>query len=358
MIQLQGVTIAAGSHRVQNVNLTVEAGHARVIIGPSGAGKTILLEAIVGLRAVQAGSIVIDGRDVTNLPPEQRGIAYIPQDGGLFPHLSVRDNICFGRKVQGRMHRLNEDVIDICSTLQISQAVLQRKSISSLSGGERQRIALARALIVEPKVLFLDESFSALDADVRNRLLVQLRQLQQTRKQTLMYVTHNQYDAETVGDSVSVILDGAIAQTASPRELCQQPASSAVAQFLQLSNVIELRRSTVQEPWRLGTAILDIVSDALHVNVTLRREVVQVVSEQQRQALGLTCTTTAVVITTFTSQRRDYARVRVDANTVIECDLALWHLGDQQRQPPQPGDQVFVDVPSIAVSLIATTSYT
>ncbi len=357
MIRVENVEIRAGDYELKNLNFAVKAGTARIVLGPSGTGKTLLLEAMLGLRPVVAGRIFIDGRDVTTLPPEQRGIAYMPQDGALFPHLSVRDNICFGRRVHGTLAGVAKELPALCQALHISDAMLARRSIHSLSGGERQRVALARSLLVHPKVLFLDESFSALDANVRQLLLGQLRQLQQALHQTLVYVTHNQYDAELLADEVSVVLDGVIVQTAAVRDLCGAPASKAVAQFLQLSNVVTLQRATVAAPFRCDGLQFDLATNELAATVSLRREACQLLAVGQAETFGLAHNVVAAtVIEMFTAQRRDYARIELMDRTVLECDVAVWLLRDGAL--PKVGDAVFVHVPSIAVSLIAPARYT
>ncbi|MBP9087477.1 MAG: ABC transporter ATP-binding protein [Kofleriaceae bacterium] len=357
MIRVENVAVRAGDYELKNLNFAVAAGTARIVLGPSGTGKTLLLEAMLGLRPVVAGRVFIDGRDVTNLPPEARGIAYMPQDGALFPHLSVRDNICFGRRVHGTLAGVAEELPALCQALHISDAMLARRSIYSLSGGERQRVALARSLLVRPKVLFLDESFSALDANVRQLLLVQLRQLQQARHQTLVYVTHNQYDAELLADDISVVLDGAIAQTAAVRDLCVAPASKAVAQFLQLPNVVTLRRDAVGAPFEFADLRFELPTAELTATVSLRREACQLVAAGQAEIFGLQQNVVAATVTEiFTSQRRDYARVELKDGTLLECDLAVWFL--RAGALPHIGDAVFVHVPSIAVSLIAPARYT
>ncbi|HPH69039.1 MAG TPA: ABC transporter ATP-binding protein [Kofleriaceae bacterium] len=356
MIRVENVTVQAGDYALKNVNLHVPEGTSRIVLGPSGTGKTLLLEAMLGLRAVAAGRIFIGGREVTNLPPEARGIAYMPQDGALFPHLSVRENICFGRRVHGTLAGVATELPELCQALHISDAMLARHSIRSLSGGERQRVALARSLLVKPNVLFLDESFSALDANVRQQLLLQLRQIQQARRQTLVYVTHNQYDAELLGDDVTVVLGGAIAQTAPVRDLCVTPGSAAIAQFLQLPNMVALQRASVDEPFRCDALSWTLPTDALAVTVTIRREACHVLAAGQAEALGLTNTVAATVTSVFTAQRRDYARVTLSDGTVLECDVALWQLHADGL--PEVGAMVLVHVPSNAVSLIGATRYT
>jgi ABC-type Fe3+/spermidine/putrescine transport system ATPase subunit len=236
VIGVRSLDAQLGGFRMRSLSLDVPTGELLVLLGPSGAGKTVLLESMMGLKRVERGAVVIDGRDVTRLPPEERHIAYMPQDVALFPHLSIRDNILFGRRVRKAMAGADEDLERLADLLQIRHLV-SRPKIDFLSGGERQRVALARALITNPTVLFLDESFSALDAHIRRQLLLQLRELQQTLGLTVVYVTHSQGEAAVVGDRVAVLIAGRIVQTDTPADLFRRPADLRVARFIQLANL-------------------------------------------------------------------------------------------------------------------------
>ncbi|MBK8996970.1 MAG: ABC transporter ATP-binding protein [Myxococcales bacterium] len=239
MISVRALATRAGTFRLGPVSLTIRRGEVLVLLGPSGAGKTLLLETMMGLRQADAGQVVIAGRDVTRLPPEQRDLAYLPQDVALFPHLSVRDNVLFGRRVRGTLAGAEAELVRLADLVQIRH-LLGRATIGSLSGGERQRVALARALITNPNVVFLDESFSGLDAHIRQELLSQLRELQRSLELTVVYVTHNQREASAIGDSVAVLMEGSVVQEAAPETLFRHPADLRVARFIQLSNILEL----------------------------------------------------------------------------------------------------------------------
>ncbi|RMH42947.1 MAG: ABC transporter ATP-binding protein [Deltaproteobacteria bacterium] len=236
MIEVRDLEARHGAFHMPSLSLDVPTGELLVLLGPSGAGKTVLLESMMGLKRVDRGSVVIDGRDVTALPPERRHIAYMPQDVALFPHLSIRDNILFGRRVRRTMDGADADLDRLADLLHIRH-LLGRKRVESLSGGERQRVALARALITKPTVLFLDESFSALDAHIRRQLLVQLRELQQELRLTAVYVTHSQGEASVVGDRVAVLMAGRIVQVDVPEALFLHPADLRVARFIQIANL-------------------------------------------------------------------------------------------------------------------------
>lgn len=236
MIRIQNLNASCGSFRLRDVHLEVGAGECCVILGPSGAGKTMLLEAILGLKKPEAGRVIVEGVDITDLAPEDRHVAYIPQDVALFPHLSVRDNILFGRRMRKTLRHSDHDLARLASMLDI-QHLLERHSVRTLSGGERQRVALARALITHPKVLFLDESFAALDNHIRRQILAEFRQLQQTLGVTVIAVTHSHEQASILADKLIVVVAGRIVQTGCVEEVFTRPANRATAQLLALRNV-------------------------------------------------------------------------------------------------------------------------
>ncbi len=197
MIAVSGLSVIAGRFRLAPVSFTVAAGAHAVIMGPSGAGKTTVLEAICGLRRAESGRVVIAGRDVTQLPPAERGIGFVPQDSALFPHLSVRENAAFALKVRrqspgaiaGRVSEL---------AMQFGLTHLLDRRVTDLSGGERQRVALARAVAARPAVLLLDEPFSALDVPGRDTLRQHLQCLREEGGLTILQVTHDPADADTL----------------------------------------------------------------------------------------------------------------------------------------------------------------
>ncbi len=197
MISVSGLGVTSGKFRLEGVSFEVPAGSHAVLAGPSGTGKTTTLEAVCGLRRIDAGKIVVDGREVTRLPPAERRIGFVPQDGALFPHLTVRENAGFALKVMGwNRERQEARVRELADRLGILP--LLDRPVTGLSGGEKQRVALARALAASPPVLLLDEPLSALDPASRGHLREILHDLRLAGGVTLLHVTHDVADAESL----------------------------------------------------------------------------------------------------------------------------------------------------------------
>jgi sulfate/thiosulfate transport system ATP-binding protein len=216
---------------LDNVDFEVPAGSLTALLGPSGSGKSTLLRAIAGLDQPDTGTITINGRDVTGVPPQRRGIGFVFQHYAAFKHLTVRDNVAFGLKIRRRPKaEIAEKVDNLLEVVGLSG--FQTRYPSQLSGGQRQRMALARALAVDPQVLLLDEPFGALDAKVRDDLRAWLRRLHDEVHVTTVLVTHDQSEALDVADRIAVLRDGRIEQVGSPSTVYDTPASAFVMSFL------------------------------------------------------------------------------------------------------------------------------
>lgn len=285
MIVANALEVCRGSFRLGPINLKLPEGSYLTLLGPSGAGKTILLETLMGLHPASAGSVTIDGLKTTDLPPEKRQISYLPQDLSLFPHLSVRDNILFGVRARGISPAKCEQRLKELSELLDLQGTLQRKEIASLSGGEKQRVALARALITEPRLLFLDEPHAALDASITRHLQVKLRRINRELRVTIVHVTHDQEEAFMLGEQIAILIDGKIPQLGSRDDIYYRPANRRVARFLRHQNIFDMTVSRHLETNRLqlqGDLPLVCISDlalpvGAKVSVGIRNEEVTLV---------------------------------------------------------------------------------
>jgi sulfate transport system ATP-binding protein len=218
-------------HALKGIDLEIESGSLTALLGPSGSGKSTLLRVIAGLEVPSSGRVILDGRDVTQLAPQQRGIGFVFQHYAAFKHMTVRDNVAFGLKIRKKPKaEIKAKVDELLAVVGLDG--YQQRYPSQLSGGQRQRMALARALAIEPAVLLLDEPFGALDAKVRAELRSWLRRLHDEVHVTTVLVTHDQEEALDVADRIAVMDHGEIAQTGGPRELYDRPVSDFVMSFL------------------------------------------------------------------------------------------------------------------------------
>jgi len=236
MIQIKNLCVDLGDFMLRDINLTVGEGEYFIILGPTGAGKTVLLESIAGLYPVKSGEIWLRGKEVTRLRPEKRGISIVYQDHVLFPHLSVKDNIVFGLRLSKQTRQEIAAALDQVSQLLGISHLLDRKP-DTLSGGERQKVALARALSIKPRVLLLDEPLSALDPESREGVQQELRELHNRLKVTTIHVTHDFEEAIALGHHIAVLGEGCIKQVGTPEHIFRQPNSEFVARFAMARNI-------------------------------------------------------------------------------------------------------------------------
>ncbi|HEY1091609.1 MAG TPA: sn-glycerol-3-phosphate ABC transporter ATP-binding protein UgpC [Burkholderiaceae bacterium] len=216
---------------VENLDLEVRPGEFMVLVGPSGCGKSTTLRMLAGLEDVSAGHIFIGDRDVTEVPPAQRGVAMVFQSYALYPHMSVAENMGFGLRMAGRPRaEIAAAVSKAARSLQL-EALLDRKP-RELSGGQRQRVAIGRAIVREPQVFLFDEPLSNLDAALRTQMRLELARLHEQLGATVIYVTHDQVEAMTLGQRIAVFNAGRIEQVGTPLEVYQEPATRFVAGFL------------------------------------------------------------------------------------------------------------------------------
>ncbi len=231
-IELVGISKRGGeTAALETIDLSIASGSFCVLLGPSGCGKSTTLRIIAGLETATSGQVLIDGRDVTNLPPAQRGVAMVFQNYALFPHLSVAQNITFGLEV--RKVAKDEAARRLAQTADLlGLAPLLERKPSQLSGGQQQRVALGRALVAQAKVCLMDEPLSNLDAQLRQEMRTELRALQQRLGLTVVYVTHDQAEAMSMADQVVLLSKGRIEQAATPRMLYARPATTFAASFI------------------------------------------------------------------------------------------------------------------------------
>lgn len=247
-IQLNKLTKTKGETTILNgLNLNIPSGEFFALLGPSGCGKTTLLRLIGGFEEADGGAIYLGNQDITKLPIHKRNINIVFQNYALFPHLNVFENVAFSLKLQKlAKEEIEQRVLKILKSFHIENQIF--KLPSELSGGQQQRVALARAIINEPDVLLLDEPLAALDFKLREKMLIELIELQDKLKTTFIYVTHDQFEALTVADHMAIMnYEGEIEQIGTPKEIYEFPISSFVAKFVGTTNIFHGKMTNIQK---------------------------------------------------------------------------------------------------------------
>lgn len=236
MLEVISLWVTAGNFRLQDVNLSVARGECHAVLGPSGSGKSTLLNTILGVQSVESGRIYLDGTEVTHWPIEKRGLGYVPQELGLFPHLTVRDNLAYSARARGIPPREFQPPLDQLVEVTALRSLLDRWP-HTLSGGERQRVGLVRALASRPRLVLLDEPFTALNTSLRRELWFWLGKLQREVELTILLVTHDLHEAYVLADRITVLMQGRVLQQGAKAEVYARPAVAEVAQFLGVENL-------------------------------------------------------------------------------------------------------------------------
>ncbi len=238
IIEIKNVSKSFGDKCIlNNVSISVKQGEFLTLLGPSGCGKTTLLRMIAGFGSPDSGEILINGTDITDMPPHERPVNTVFQRYALFPHLDVYENIAFGLK----LHKVPEDEIDkrVRKVLKmVSMTDYEDRDVESLSGGQQQRVAIARAIVNQPKVLLLDEPLSALDLKMRKDMQIELKEMHRKLGITFIYVTHDQEEALTLSDTIVVLDNGDIKQIGTPTDIYNEPQNAFVADFIGESNIL------------------------------------------------------------------------------------------------------------------------
>jgi ABC-type sugar transport system ATPase subunit len=259
MIEIKNLTVQIGDFSLNNLNLTIQDKEYFVILGPSGAGKTVFIECLAGLHRLKKGEIRMDQKDITSLAPEERGIGYVPQDYVLFPFLNVQENILFGLK-RGKYSKpdIRKRMLILADLLGITH--LLERDIRTLSGGEKQRTALARALAPAPHILLMDEPFSSLDVQTSQYLRLELRRIHQELGVTTLHITHNHTEAEELADRMAVMCRGQIEQVGKPQDIFFFPANESVSNFIGSLNILNCCSSR-----QLVPGLMEVDCDGIHV---------------------------------------------------------------------------------------------
>ncbi len=257
-LRLENVTKIFGQgagqvRAVDEVCLTIRSGEFVTLLGPSGCGKTTTLRLIAGFEFPSSGRLLLDEKDIANVPPNLRPMAMVFQSYALFPHLNVFENVAYGLRLRKMTEAEIKEAVNIVLHM-MNLVGLERRNPNQLSGGQQQRVALARAMVMKPKLLLFDEPLSNLDAKLRTQMRIEIRRLQQRMGITSVYVTHDQTEAMSLSDRIVVMNHGKIEQVGTPEEIYQRPATMFVADFIGRANFVETEVLGLEQ----GTAIVDV----------------------------------------------------------------------------------------------------
>jgi putative spermidine/putrescine transport system ATP-binding protein len=322
-VEFRAVARTFGTVRaVDDVSLSVEPGEFFAMLGPSGSGKTTCLRLIAGFDLPDAGHVLLDGQDVSDVPPYERSVNTVFQDYALFPHMSVLENVAYGPRVRkvaaGERNSLAREMLEL-----VKLNGFEDRRPAQLSGGQKQRVALARALINQPKVLLLDEPLGALDLKLREEMQIELRNLQRRLAITFIYVTHDQGEALSMSDRVAVFNRGRIEQMASARELYMKPRTPFVARFVGGANVAEGEAAEKLSGGRCAFAV--------------RTENVQVMPITDTASTASMVTAEGTLLDVQYHGATSRWQVRLDLGEVFS---ATRNAAEISRLPRAPGDRV------------------
>ena len=264
---------------LDNVSVSIEKGELLAVIGPSGSGKTTLLRSIAGFVALDDGKIYINSTDITGKPPERRNVAMFFQNYALWPHMNVYDNIAYGLKIRKMDKKTIESKVKTTTEILDIKELLNRKP-SQLSGGQQQRVALARAIIVEPKVLLLDEPLSNLDAKIRLKIRFELKALQQRLNIPTLYVTHDQEEALSIADRIVIMHGGEVLQSGKPEEIYKNPKNLFIADFIGSNSIIHIPINNGFA--KIGNITYNILQNKDMASIVIRSDEVEISKEKPK----------------------------------------------------------------------------
>ena len=289
IIDIKHISKSFGDKKVlDDINLYVKKGEFITLLGPSGCGKTTMLRMIAGFTPVSEGTILLEGEDISGIPPYKRPLNTVFQKYALFPHLDVYDNVAFGLKLQKLpVEEITQRVKKALKLVSMSD--YEDRDVNSLSGGQQQRIAIARALVNRPKVLLLDEPLAALDLKMRKDMQIELKEMHEKLGITFIYVTHDQEEALTMSDTIVVMDKGTIQQIGTPEDIYNEPKNAFVADFIGESNIIDgvmLRDKCVKMYGREFPCLDGGFAENEPVDVVIRPEDIDIVPVEQGQLVG------------------------------------------------------------------------
>lgn len=349
LLELKNIKKGFGETDVLNgITLSIEKGEFITFLGASGCGKTTTLRIIAGLEAPDSGTVFLDGKDVTAVPPNQRDVNTVFQNYALFPHLNVEGNVGYGLKIK-RVPKaeIKKKVAEILELVQLTG--YEKRMPSELSGGQKQRVAIARALVNSPKLLLLDEPLGALDLKLRRTMQLELKRLQKKLGITFLYITHDQEEAINMSDRIVVMKDGRFEQIGTPDEIYNHPKTSYVADFVGNANVIsgvvqkvaDTEAQVLIENQMMYAEPIDGICEGMLVNLAVRRENLKVCTECKE---GLDA---VLEDKSFTAGQLHLTLKLKSGKTLVSCRYGMdadLKAGDKVCVGWKPEHAVFVDL--------------
>jgi ABC-type Fe3+/spermidine/putrescine transport system ATPase subunit len=319
---------------LQGISFSLSRGEIVGILGPSGSGKTTLLEIIAGLTTPDSGDCLWNGVSLLNTPIHERNFGLMFQEYVLFPHKNVSQNVAFGLRMSGMEKSATSRRVDQVLDL-VGLAGFQKRDVSTLSGGEQQRVALARSLAPQPRLVMLDEPLGALDRTIRERLVVELREILKQASQTALYVTHDQEEAFSIADRVVILENGRAAQIGTPREIYFRPSSIYVAQFLGMNNIIDGEALPNQDGTLIDTILGSWQIKEIYQGrgkVLIRPDRTQIINDPNEEPAFLKGT---LINSTFSGST-------VQLKIEVEDQQLNFQSGDGNIDLPQPGKEIII----------------
>ncbi len=346
-VQLNHITKAFGTTlAVNDISLTIESGELFFLLGPSGCGKSTLLRVIAGFYKPDTGKLLFDDKEMNKVPPHQRNTGMVFQNYALWPHMTVGENIEYGLRLRKLSNSTrNEKITSVLEMVEMSE--YRDRPVNTLSGGQQQRIALARALVIEPSVLLLDEPLSNLDAALRQNLRDEIKNIHRRTKITTIYVTHDQVEAISMADRMAIMNDGVFVQVGTPREIYQHPADPFVASFVGETNFISGNikenadgKATIETPFGV------LHTESVFHDFTLGEEVCCSIRPETIQLNGNISSnklTAKVDAVTYLGRVEEYALIISDT---LKLKAIIHNPGTETKKP---GDTVNVSISPDAI---------
>ena len=355
VVQIEDLCIALGAFALQDFSLAVLDGEYFVILGPTGVGKTVLLECILGIHQPQSGRVRLRGVDVSRYLPEARNVGYVPQDYALFPNMTVEENLAWGPRVRGWERQKREERVEELLEL-LSIECLRKRLPSGLSGGEKQRVAVGRALAVDPAILLLDEPLSALDELRRSDLAKELRRIQRQVGATFLHVCHNLDEAAELADKIALLRHGRVEQIGDLEDILYRPVSPFVANFSGCLNVFEISPLDHSQPKGVlddGTILGLQESLSQRGKIAIRPDSIELMEPSKREALQDEASANSFSVRVL---GKDGERVSHYLLSVqIQRGGQVWKVALRRRgklRLPREGDELIMTVPEKAMHLM------